>query len=439
MRAAALAAAMCASVLLPGEPLGIGVVLVAALVAATAATAARPGFDALVFGTLALALASLPAVLDAGWVVALDLAAALTLAAAAVSGPTVAAVLAPLARLRDAPPLVPRLRAEHSPPLRGALLGGLLVVPFAALFWTADAAYAELAGRVPLPSAEALPGRVVVFAAVLLAALGLALAARRPVRPPALDVPWKLMPWGWAVPLALLCALFLSFVSVQLAVLFGGHDHVLHTAGLTYAEYARRGFWQLLAAAALTLAVIGGAVLLADAPRRGQQLLLRALLGVLSALTLVILLSALHRLRLYEDTFGLTRARLGAEAVALWLGGLFLLLIAAAAARRARRHLPRAALAGTAVALLAFSLARPDAVIAERNIERWRQTGKLDVAYLQTLSADAAPALAHLPPKLRHRALAALAARLADPEPWSSSNRSRARARRIVAEQAPRD
>ena len=51
----------------------------------------------------------------------------------------------------------------------------------------------------------------------------------------------------WVIPLALLDALFLAFVIVQLAVLFGGHDRVLRTTGLTYAEYARSGFWQLLA------------------------------------------------------------------------------------------------------------------------------------------------------------------------------------------------
>ena len=51
------------------------------------------------------------------------------------------------------------------------------------------------------------------------------------------------------IPLTLLDALFLAFVIVQLAVLFGGHDRVLRTTGLTYAEYARSGFWQLLAVA----------------------------------------------------------------------------------------------------------------------------------------------------------------------------------------------
>jgi hypothetical protein len=70
----------------------------------------------------------------------------------------------------------------------------------------------------------------------------------------------------WVLPLALLDALVAAFVLVQLTVLFGGSRHVLRRAGPTYAEYARSGFWQLLAVSALTLLVIAGAM--RWAPRR---------------------------------------------------------------------------------------------------------------------------------------------------------------------------
>lgn len=436
MRAAALAAALVAAALLPGEPLGIGVAIVAVLVAATAATAARRSADAVIFGASALALAALPAVIDATWVVALDLAAAWLLASAAVTGPTVASALAPFMRLRELPELAPAVPAVVAPALRGAALGGLLALPFGALFWTADAAFAELAGRFPLPSASSLPGRTLTFALVLSGALGLALAARRPLRPPTLRPKRQLPLWEWTIPLALLDGLFLAFVIVQLTVLFGGHDHVLRTAGLTYAEYARQGFWQLLTAAALTLAVVGIAIVVAHAPRPRDRLLLRVLLGLLCALTIVVLASALHRLRLYEDAFGLTRPRLAAEAFALWLGVVLLLLIAAGAIGCIRRQLRRTLLAGTAMALLAFSLANPDGLIAKRNIDRWRQTGRLDISYLQTLSADAAPALAELPPDLRRRGLDPLADRLDSDDPWSSANLSRHRARTLLERDA---
>jgi hypothetical protein len=78
----------------------------------------------------------------------------------------------------------------------------------------------------------------------------------------------------WALPLIVLNVLFLTFVAVQLTVLFAGHDHVLRTSGLTYSEYARQGFWQLLAAAVLTLVVVKGATLFARPRTRAERLLL---------------------------------------------------------------------------------------------------------------------------------------------------------------------
>ena len=59
-------------------------------------------------------------------------------------------------------------------------MGGFLVVPFAALFFAADAAFAELGGRIPVPPGRSLPLRAAIFVVVLAGALGLALVARRP-------------------------------------------------------------------------------------------------------------------------------------------------------------------------------------------------------------------------------------------------------------------
>jgi uncharacterized protein DUF4153 len=432
MRSLTLAAAFCAAAVIPAGPPGVGLLIVAVLIAAAAAVPRRPSAHAVVCGGLALVLASFAALRDAGWVVAVDLTAAWFAASVAVAGPRRAALVAPFTGLNDLPTVMPRGAGRLAPAFRGAFLGGFLVVPFAALFLAADAAFAELGGRIPLPSGASLPLRAVIFAVALAATLGLALAARRPPEPREPRGRARLTPVEWAIPLASLVLLFAAFVAVQLAVLFGGHDHVLETAGLTYAEYAREGFWELLVAGALTLTVIGLAVRLAGAPRRGHRLLLKALLGALCLLTLVVLASALHRLHLYEDAYGLTRARLSAEAVALWLGGAFVLVALAGVARAVRGRFAELAVGGTAAALIAFSAADPDELIAERNIEHWRETGRIDVVYLSGLSADAVPALARLPEPLRGDALQPIAAELGDDEAWSSANLSRADARDLL-------
>jgi Domain of unknown function (DUF4173) len=432
VRALALTAAVLAAASLPYAPLGIGVPLVALLVAATVATAARRSLDTLLFGALALGLALMPALLDADWIVALDLAGACVLAAVAVAGPRVIALVAPARALGSLPELLPDSAAGSFPALRGLALGTFLVLPFGGLFLSADAAFAELAGGVPMPSLGTLPGRLAVFALVLAGALGLALAAKPTFAKPGLPAGPKLGLAEWAIPLVLLDLLFLAFVSVQVTVLFGGHDHVLETSGLTYAEYAREGFWQLIAAAVLTLVVVAAATRLAAASGSSRRLL-RLLLGALCVLTLVIVASALHRLQLYEDAFGLTRARLAAETFTWGLGMLFVLVLAAGAVHTVRRELARVVVAGGALALIAFSASNPDGRVAARNVDRWQRTGDLDVGYVQSLSADAVPALAALPEPLRSEVLAPHEARLTRDEPLTSANASRRRARALLA------
>jgi hypothetical protein len=432
MRTAAVAAALAAAALIPGGPPGIGVVVVAVLVALTVAAATRPSLDVLLFGVPALALASFAFLLDAAWVVALDLTAAVVLATLAASGARLEALTAPFAHGPEMPALVPPAPAGSSPALRGVLFGGVLVIPFGALFWSADAVFAELGGRIPAPSAQAVVERTLLFALVLFGALGVALAARGQLPDRRSTDRRRLARLEWAIPLGCLVLLFASFVAVQLTVLFGGHEHVLETAGLTYSEYARQGFWQLIAAAVLTLAVVGGATLFARPETRLDRLLLRGLLAALCGLTIVVLVSAIHRLGLYEDAYGLTRDRLLAEAFAVWLGVLFALVIAAGAWSRVRTQLPRIGVAVTAAGLIAFSAASPDRLIAERNVDRWKETSEIDRFYLATLSADAVPALLQLPQHQRLYAFDELETELARDEPWYSANVSRRLARDLL-------
>jgi Domain of unknown function (DUF4173) len=427
MRLVALLAALVGALVIPGAPPGIGVVAVAVLIAAAAMPGARRSTDLVLFGAPALVLAAFPALLDARWVVVVDVLAAWLFATIAVGGPRLLAPLAPVVALPQLPRLLPESSSRAVPALRSAAIGTALVVPFAVLFLTADAAFAALADNVPRPQASSIPGRLVAFVFVLLAAVSLALGARMRLKERVVVPRRRLAFVEWALPLAVLDALFLAFVAVQLTVLFGGNDHVLKTAGLTYAEYARQGFWQLIAAAALTLVVVKGATLVAQPRTTTEERTLQLLLGLLCALTLVVLASALHRLMLYVDAFGLTRPRLAAEGFILWLGGTFAILLLLGALRRAASF-PRTVLVWTASALVAFSIANPDARIADRNVERWRETGRLDVGYVSTLSADAVPALSELPAPLRPRVLARIADRLSRDEPWSSANLSRARA-----------
>jgi len=88
----------------------------------------------------------------------------------------------------------------------------------------------------------------------------------------------------------------------------------------------------------------------------------------------------------------------------------------------------------TGACLLTFTLLNPEGLVAERNVDRFRDRGKIDVAYLGQLSADATPALAALP---RDRATCAVvdqAESLRNEDGSFGLNVARARARRTIAD-----
>ncbi|WP_415974156.1 DUF4153 domain-containing protein [Rhodococcus sp. 077-4] len=274
-----------------------------------------------------------------------------------------------------------------------------LIVVFAALFGAADRRFADaLSAVTPEFDVASILGRTLVFVLTAGGALAVSYVA---LHPPRFD---RLAPsprrtlrlWEWMIPLGAVVALFVVFVAFQVPTLFGGQGHVLTTEGLTNAEYARQGFWQLLAVTVLTLLVIAVTVAKAGRKDRGDRIALRALLGALCLLSLVIVASALHRMSLYEQQYGYTTLRLFVTAVEWWLGSVFVLLLAAGV-RMSGRWLPRAVGVGAVLTVLALAALNPDAYIARHNVERFEQTGGIDVFYLSGLSSDADAELDRLP------------------------------------------
>ncbi|MGC4806570.1 DUF4153 domain-containing protein [Micromonospora sp. DT233] len=396
----------------------------------------------MVWAALTIALVSVGYVRAAGWLFVLCLLAAVVTAALAVAGgrtplgmlaTTVLTPVAPFRALPWAARGVPRSGPGGTTIGRSlatvAATVGLLFV-FGLLFSSADAIFADLIGNlVPEVSLGATVAWLLRFALIGGGLLG---GAYLLVAPAELDglraAPARKVRRGeWAVPLALLDALFAAFVLVQLTVLFGGSKHVLRTAGLSYAGYARGGFWQLLAVSALTLLVIAGAARWAPRSTRVDRLLVRVLLGTLTALSLVVVASALYRMQVYADAYGATRLRLVVATVELWLGVLFV-LVGVAAVRLRAAWLPRLVVGTAALALLGLAAVNPDGLIAERNVDRYRQTGMIDLVYLARLSADAVPALDRLPEPQRTCALRLIAEELPD-EGFFATNLGRAAAR----------
>jgi hypothetical protein len=460
--AAALAALISglwgAYALVGGSP-GIGVPLAAIAVAITVIVGDRSivrSPHALLFGGLALMLAGLAALRDAEWIVAIDLFAALGLASLAMWQVTTwwSLVRTSLSSAADwflAPARVlltlsgsvgPSRRGQLRPLMRGSIVGAFLVLVFGTLFVSADAAFARITSELLTPGFDAglIPARVTVGVLMVGLAGGLVISRRRTLPALGSGDPFATSPSAevkrrpraeWIVPLALLDVLFLAFVVVQITVLFGGREHVVETAGVSYADYARSGFFQLLAVAFMTLVVIAVALRVAGPRTTYEDRWLQALLGTLCLCTVVILVLAYERLTLYEEAYGFTRLRIAVHGTILWLGAIFTLVMLAGIRMKAA-WLPRACVGAAAVGLIAFTLVDPDGLVARENVERYERTGKLDVVYMTELSADALPHLLELPDEHLACIVPHFDHRLGRDEPWTSANLARSRARSLL-------
>ncbi|MGI8807751.1 MAG: DUF4153 domain-containing protein [Acidimicrobiales bacterium] len=321
-------------------------------------------------------------------------------------------------------------RRRSTAVLRGVGLALPLLVVLGLLLASADAVFA---GFFQWWS----PVTVITHAALLgvgaWAMAGLLRLSSAEPPPPVPALPFRLGHVEATVVLGSLMALFGAFAVAQVVAIAGGGRHVLQTAGLTYAEYARTGFFQLLAVAAITLVALVGLRAVTDLDDSGHRLRFTVLAEAAIALTLVIVAVALRRLGLYQDAYGLTMLRLYSSVFAVWIAIVLVLAgcgVAGVAGGRAWLF-GAATVAGLGL-LLGLNVVNPEAIVVRHNVDRAVRTQKVDPAYLAELSDDAVPALGRALPRLpepaRTEVLGAVCAG-AQPSPdgWAAANTSRRR------------
>jgi hypothetical protein len=387
---------------------------------------------------------------------------------------------------------VPRQAAgQLAPVARGLVIAVPLAAIFVALFVSADAVFASLARTVaewrPDLDVANLVERTMIVSGVAwgaagLLALGAGFGPRLLEEAPAVDGPaaaphdgrdapppppapdlGRLASTLWAgasdvgtpsrprlgsveaaTVLVVLDALFALFVALQVAYLFGGRD-TLAAAGITYADYARRGFFELVAATVVAGLVVVSIDLVVE---RRSRLLLALSIGLLT-LTAVVLASALARLRLYQDAYGWTELRFLVLVAIAWLGAAlgatgYLLM------RRQARWLLHVLGAATIVAVVGMNAVGPGGYVAEQNLARAIDPslvppggrGGLDVGYLLALGDAAVPpsvaALPRLSPSDRAAVETVLGVRAlavahdSAVQGWPAWNLDRARARDAI-------
>ncbi len=331
-------------------------------------------------------------------------------------------------------------------PARAAGVGVLLAVPllllFGSLFMSADAVFNKLVRDVVQIDFTNLLSHLLVAAVCAWGVAGylhgLLVKEKSAERPLTVAQFCSLGRVEVNVALGLLSLLFLAFIVVQLRYLFGGAHLIEVTPGLTYAEYARRGFFELVAVAVLALPLLLAADwLLATAGKRLFRVQATALVLMLG----VVMASAVQRMRLYQDAFGQTELQLYVTAFMGWLAVVFV-CFSATVLRGRREHFAFPSLVAGFLAIVGLHVLNPDDFIARTNLQRAQAGRPFDANYVASLSADAFPALLNALANLKPEDQRLVAGRLRrwqskQTADWRTWNRSRALAlAAIVSNQA---
>jgi|GEM_PF-4034703 len=397
---AVVLAALAVALLAPGQRhgLGLALALVTLVVAGAVAVHVERGVDAHGWTCTALAAGTVAqwATSDAVEVLAPATLAVLLVAGLGLAGPTSgpahvrALVVTPLLALLAPLPVargLGRVRAGRRLPVVPVVATVGVLVLFGALLASADADFESLLGGLVPRLDDTTVARVVLGLLAAAAVVTVVLAGRAvaAAREPAVPVRAR---QDWLAPVVGLDLLFAVFLAVQAGALFGGSSRVDAVDGLTYADQARGGFFQLVVVAALVLLVVGVVVRVADPEERRSR---DVGLGLLLAQTVVLLVSAGHRLAVYEAAYGSTRLRLAAWAALAWVALVLVLVVAARLRPGLGPHVVRSAVVLVGVVALALVAVRPDVVVAERNLARAVDGAELDTRLLLELSADARP------------------------------------------------
>ncbi|MBI3793063.1 MAG: DUF4173 domain-containing protein [Gemmatimonadetes bacterium] len=281
--------------------------------------------------------------------------------------------------------------------VRAGVLAGVVALPVFILLAAGDPVFASLIERIfDLPvDLQRVVNHVVVTLAFAFPMLGLLGAGVRPL-PERTDDDTRirrLSRLDVTAVLGTVNVLLAGFVGVQARALFGGREYVMATTGLTFAAYARHGFFTLV-----TLGFFALGLLLALHPRLredsdGAEVTFRRQATALMVLVGIVLASAVTRMALYVTEWGLTLDRLYALGAMGWLGVTFVLYRLTVLGAAPRRFVGGAFAAALAT-LASMNALDPEVFALRHNLARAAAGADFDVEWAaRALGADAAPDL----------------------------------------------
>lgn len=181
--------------------------------------------------------------------------------------------------------------------------------------------------------------------------------------------------------LLLLDLVYVLFVAVQFKYFFSGTLE----DGFTYAEYARRGFFELLFVTLINLTVTTVVIQLTKNALGALKKTIQLALTVLVLSSGVLLISAFMRMSMYEDAYGFTFLRILVTTFMIFLMVIFAYtLVKIWLERLSLFHFYFMA---SIIFYTGINLVNLDQIVVDRNLARFETTGKIDIHYLNSLSS----------------------------------------------------
>lgn len=199
-------------------------------------------------------------------------------------------------------------------------------------------------------------------------------------------------------PLVILNAIYILFFFAMGSYLFSAFTGDL-PASMTYAEYARRGFFELCGIAAINLALIGFVYTFSKRKEGEYSRSLKILSGLLSMSTILLITTAISKMLMYISSYGLTRLRV----YTLWFMVVLMLIFVLILIWHFRKYnLGRPIIIGFMVLFLALGFSNSDGLIAKYNVEKYERESShteitnFDIAMYADMSIAVVPHLEDL-------------------------------------------
>ena len=236
--------------------------------------------------------------------------------------------------------------------------------------------------------------------------------------------------------LTMINIVYIVFSYIQFSYLFGKNMGGL-PVGITYSEYARRGFFELLFVTAINFGIILLTLFFAQQQSKRFNPILKSLLYMIGIATYIMIYSSYYRMGLYQQNYGYTYLRmlvyffLFLETFLLAATLLFII--------RPKFQLGKVYVIMFLIFYVGFNYLNIDRFIAKKNIDLYFQTNKIDLYYIQVLSYDVVPEMMRLldakdPAVVKETKNYLLQHKetLEQNKPWQSFNYSEYRAKKLV-------